>query len=185
MLLNLRAMSRLGFSVTHACFCISSERLFSNLGPWTGLVQRNRRIFNQCSKKELLEHRMVPRSANQDKFSHPPGILEHFADSKHSIESVHHFSYTPDFLYSAHVSFRNAVRIDKIFKCGDSMIIHHKIPQFPMNCEHKLLSDFVDTSRKFLKLFSVSYEVFVLHGYDSISSSGKILKPNSVLAIVP
>ena len=81
--------------------------------------------------------------------------------------------------------FRSAVRIDEVSKFGDSMILHHKTCQIPMNCQHKLLSDFTDTSRQFLKLVSVSCGVFVLHGRDSISLSRKILNTNSVLAIVP
>ena len=78
------------------------------------------------------------------------------------MESDHHISSSPDCRNTADVpsfprrtalSAMHLSRIDKVLKCGDSMINLH-------------MFDLCDGSKNLDKLFSVSCETFVLHGQD-------------------
>ena len=60
-------------------------------------------------------------------------------------------------------------RICVVSTCNDSRRDLHKLCQVPRNCQCKWMTlGFLFGSKNFCKLFCVSWEVFVLHGYDWI-----------------
>ena len=142
------------------CLLFSSKRLFPILVP--GLVScRNRRIFDQCSMRNYWSIESFPEAPIRSSFRSLPGSLENFWQTA-SIESAHHLSNKPDRNNTAEVPLFCARLFPQYRsnRCGVQVrSFHDNSSQDSPNsndCQHRLLSDFTDTSQKFLKLFSVS-----------------------------
>ena len=152
-----------------------------------GLVQKSENI-QPLRQYELLDLSMYLRIAYHEEFSHLPRGPGQFADSNGTPwnqPTVFHRS--PNATMQLLVLFvplcqqYHSSQIDGLSKFDDSMIDLHRISNELSVC---LTLGFSDGSRNFLKLFSVSWELIVSHGYDLYPLSCKILYHDSVWVMV-
>ena len=137
----------------------------------------NRVIFNHCSKRNYWAFEWFSKSSFTRSFPVCQEVLNisQMAIGFHRIS--HHFSSNPHCCNSAEVpSFTLRTALSTMPCVSDRWSVavrcfHDRSSQDLPNSNElseKVTCGLCDGSRNFLKLFSVSWEVFVLHGYDWI-----------------